>query len=105
MQEDVEKFNAKLKIFFESISRDPGLSQKVLIFLKESIGVDLFTVYKEHFEKRGKKGFLESMNIFSSSRSEKFAEIETEIGLRMVENLCENMEEITEKYERMSFHG
>jgi len=104
-QRDVGHFNNRLKIFFEVINRDPDLSQKVLIFLKETMNVNLFAVYKEHFERSDKKGLLESINIFLSSRSEQFTEIETEIGLCMVENLCQSSSEMIKQYERMNFHG
>jgi len=98
---NIGRFNNRLELFFTSIKKDPEISQRVLIFLKEKLGADLFAVYNEHFKEKGKRGLFEAINIFSSSSSKEFMEIETEIGLSIIEKQCARYENIMKQYERM----
>jgi len=103
IQEDFTRYNNRLKTFFEEVRDNTNVLQETIIFLTDTLNVDPVSIYNEHFKLSGKQGLQRALNIFSSDQSDKMKEIETEIGLNIVESQFNRYDKIIKNYERMTF--
>ena len=101
MNGDISNHNAYLKEFFKYGKSNIKLCQSVISNLKEIINIKPQNIYKDQFKNRVADDQIQSMKIFSSNYSEIFNEIETDIGLNLLEMENRKYETALSKYDRM----
>lgn len=90
-----------LNTVFNSIRSDIDLSQKIILNLQSRLTVDLKNIYYSHFHAVDIDRQLEALTIFSSDETDTFEEVETEIGLNLVETQLNKYDSMLTKFENM----
>jgi superfamily II DNA helicase RecQ len=90
-----------LNTVFNSIRSDIDLSQKIILNLQSHLSVDLKNIYYSHFHAVEIDKQLEALTIFSSDETDTFEEVETEIGLNLVETQLNKYDSMLTKFENM----
>ena len=100
-ESDLTQNRHYMNTVFNTIKDDVDLSQKIIVNLNNRFLIDLSNIYRSHFYQASVNEQLKALKIFSSSDFEVFKDVETEIGLNLVETQLNKFDSVLSKYEKM----
>ena len=102
---DLNRYKAYLSRVFQNIQTNISFSKKIILSLVKIIKVKPKDIYNNHYKTADMKLQMEAIKIFSSKNSQNFSELETEIGLNIIDIQNARYSNIISKYERLKTYG